>query len=377
MSSTIVHLPFYDNNPYQSALMENLESLGHTTIEGGGGGTFFGTALRTWKPDVMHFHWLHPYLIGEGTKGTLRRSLPLLAQLNVLRARGARLVWTAHNIQSHESHNPKLERALTRLFIKRCDAVIAHCEAAKAEVVKTFGVRPDKVWVIPCGAYLGLYPNKVSRNDARAEFGYAPDEMVFGFVGQIRPYKGVLDLVEAFEQLQQTTKQPVRLLIAGMPLTEELNNAIGERIGDNAAIRFDSGFVADERLQFYLGACDVVTFPYRDILTSGAVLLAMSYERACLAPRRGCIAEALGETGGFLYDPDAPNALLKAMQVAIEKRAELPLMGAANLARAKKCNWRYIAERTGEVYRYARSGKTQRALSRASSPSRARFDHLI
>ena len=362
MPSTVVHLPFYGNNPYQRALMENLEALGHTTIEGGGGGTFFGTALRTWKPDILHFHWLHPYLIGQGTRGTLKRSLTLLAQLNVLRARGTRIVWTAHNIQSHESQNPALERALTRMFIRRCDAVIAHCEAAKGEVVRAFGVAPAKVWVVPHGNYIGAYPAEVSRDRARAEFGYAPAEMVFGFVGQIRPYKGVLDLIEAFEKLQKTTGQPIRLLIAGQPLDGAAGETITARTGGNAAIRFDCGFVPDERLQFYLGACDVVTFPYRDILTSGAVLLAMSYERACLAPRRGCIAETLGETGGFLYDPEAPNALVEAMRLAIEKRAGLPQMGARNLERARRWNWRHIAQRTNEVYRYARSGKRQRAI---------------
>ena len=361
MSSTIVHLPFYNNNPYQSALMENLEALGYSTIEGGGGGTFFGTALRQWKPDVMHFHWLHPYLVGAGTKGTLKRSLSLLAQLNVLRARGTRIVWTAHNLKSHESANPRLERALTRLFIRRCDAVIAHCEAAKSEVVKAFGVRADKVWVVPHGNYIGAYPNAVSRETAREEFGFAPDELVFGFVGQIRPYKGVLELLEAFEQLQQTTEQPLRLLIAGQPLDEAAGETIRARIGDNAAIRFDAGFVPDERLQFYLGACDVVTFPYRDILTSGAVLLAMSYGRACLAPRRGCIGETLDAKGGFLYDPEASDALVETMKLAIEKRDDLADMGAHNLERAAKWSWQYVAQRTGEVYRYARSGPRQRA----------------
>lgn len=362
MSSTIVHLPFYDNNPYQSALMENLNALGYSTIEGGGGGTFFGTALRLWKPDVMHFHWLHPYLVGAGTLGTLKRSLSLLAQLNVLRARGTRIVWTAHNLKSHESANPRLERALTRLFIRRCDAVIAHCEAAKAEVVRAFGVRPDKVWVVPHGNYIGAYPAEISREAAREEFGFAPGELVFGFVGQIRPYKGVLELIEAFEQLQQTAAQPLRLLIAGAPLDEAAGATLTARIGDNAAIRFDSGFVPDARLQFYLGASDVVVFPYRDILTSGAVLLAMSYGRACLAPRRGCIAETLDERGGFLYDPETPDALVEAMRVAIEKRADLPQMGAHNLERASQWSWRYVAQRTGEVYRYARGGKRQRAV---------------
>ena len=362
MSLTIVHLPFYDNNPYQSALMRNLEALGHRTIEGGGGGTFFGTALRTWKPDVLHFHWLHPYLIGNSTKGTIQHSLALFGQLSILRARGTKIVWTAHNLKSHESANPQLERALTKMFIRRCDAVIAHCEAAKTEVVKAFDVAPDKVLVVPHGNYIGAYPSEVSREAARAELDYKPEELVFGFVGQVRAYKGVLDLIDGFEELQKRYKQPLRLLIAGALRDKENGEVIPERVASNAAIRFDSGFVPDERLQFYLNASDVVVFPYRDILTSGAVLLAMSYGRACLAPRRGCIGETLDCKGGFLYDPESDSALVEAMQQAIEKRSELPAMGAHNLERARKWSWEFVAQRTNEVYYYARSGRQQRAV---------------
>ena len=359
--STVVHLPFYDNNPYQSALMRHLDALGYATIEGGGGGTFFGTALRQWKPAVMHFHWLHPYLLGDGTQSTLRRSLQMIAQLRVLRARGTRIVWTAHNLKSHESPNPRLERALTWMFLGCCDAIIAHCDAARREIVEFFGVRADKVWVVPHGNYVGAYPDDVSRAQARAEFGLGADELCFGFVGQIRPYKGVLELIEAFETLQGQTEQPLRLLIAGAPLDEASGQTIAQRVAGNAAIRFDGGFVPDDRLQFYLRAADVVVFPYRDILTSGAVLLAMSYERACLAPRRGCIPETLGETGGFLYDPQAPDALIGAMQSALARRDELPLLGHNNGERAGKWSWQYVAQRTSEVYRYAQSGPRQRA----------------
>ncbi|WP_242482112.1 glycosyltransferase, partial [Trichormus variabilis] len=66
-----------------------------------------------------------------------------------------------------------------------------------------------------------------------------------------------------------------------------------QKIDNEPNIKFIPGFVPSEKLQIYLNACDVVVFPYRDILTSGAVMLAMSFGRACIAPRKGCIAEVL------------------------------------------------------------------------------------
>ena len=64
------------------------------------------------------------------------------------------------------------------------------------------------------------------------------------------------------------------------------------------------GFVPDDELQVYLRAADVVATPFLEILTSGSVLLAMSFERAVIAPRRGCVAETVGDDGGILYDAD-------------------------------------------------------------------------
>ena len=82
-------------------------------------------------------------------------------------------------------------------------------------------------------------------------------------------------------------------------------------------MRLDLGFVPDEELQVYLRAADVVACPFLEIFTSGSVLLAMSFERAVIAPRRGCVTETLDEAGGILYDADDPQGLEGALRVAM------------------------------------------------------------
>jgi len=60
-----------------------------------------------------------------------------------------------------------------------------------------------------------------------------------------------------------------------------------------------------------MNACDVVVFPYQEILTSGAVILAMSFGRACVAPRLGCIQDVLDDKGAFIYEPSNKAGLFK------------------------------------------------------------------
>ncbi|HOB32769.1 MAG TPA: glycosyltransferase family 1 protein, partial [Verrucomicrobiota bacterium] len=90
--------------------------------------------------------------------------------------------------------------------------------------------------------------------------------------------------------------------------------------------------------------------PYKDVLTSGAVLLAMSFGRACIAPRLGTITDYLDDRGAFLYDANDPAGLSKALQEALEKSEQTETMGKHNLQKAEECSWNRIAQATVRLY---------------------------
>ncbi len=98
-----------------------------------------------------------------------------------------------------------------------------------------------------------------------------------------------------------------------------------------------------------MNAADVVVLPYRDILTSGNALLAMSFGRPVIIPRLGCVMELLDDRGAFLYDSGDPGALEAAMRHALD--ADLAAMGAHNYRLATAYDWQGIAGQTDRVYR--------------------------
>ncbi|MEZ4597387.1 MAG: glycosyltransferase [Chloroflexota bacterium] len=49
------------------------------------------------------------------------------------------------------------------------------------------------------------------------------------------------------------------------------------------------GNVPDDRMQVFLRAADVMVLPYRDVLTSGSAILAMTFGLPVVAPRIGCL----------------------------------------------------------------------------------------
>jgi len=107
-------------------------------------------------------------------------------------------------------------------------------------------------------------------------------------------------------------------------------------------------FVPAKDVQLYMNAADVVVLPFKDILTSGSALLAMSFGKAVIAPRLGCIPESLDSRGVFLYDHNEEEGLLKAIQQAT--LANLAAMGKYNYGRAKHLGWNVIGQKTCALY---------------------------
>ena len=170
------------------------------------------------------------------------------------------------------------------------------------------------------------------------------------FVGYLRPYKGLNDLIRAFRQL---AAPDCRLVIAGSPFDDKAVDQLRAESAGDPRIDLRPGFVPDEDIQLYMNAGDAVVFPYQAILTSGAVVLAMSFGRTCVAPRLGCIPDVLNEHGAVLYDRSDPNGLREALNTVIRRREQLPEMGAYNYARAAEWGWDRIARETAEAYAVA------------------------
>ncbi|HHP7244604.1 MAG TPA: glycosyltransferase family 4 protein [Elainellaceae cyanobacterium] len=341
----LVFRPWWDENPYQSLLADSLNPLGIR----------IDSAAR-WaeidflhRPDVVHLHWLHPIFIAPSFRKSLTNVAKFFIGLIVLRILGTKIVWTAHNLKNHDNHSPLMDRICTGLVVHLAHGVIAHGETARQTIIRTFHPwNPNKIFVVPHGNYVECYDNTISSTQARHQLGLSESDVVFLFLGAIRPYKGVLELITAFKQLNCPT---ATLVIAGKPFDQDTSEQIEQAIADQPTIKFIPGFVPDEHIQVYMNACDVTVFPYRNILTSGSVLLAMSFGRACIAPRQGCITETLDESGALLYDPDENSGLLNAMKQAVQRRSELSQMGSYNRQQAEAWSWNRIAQMTFDVYR--------------------------
>ena len=355
-SRRAILLPSYPWNPYQRLLAAALAESGiEATVvsEYPRRAPILGAWQFHGRPDVVHLHWIHDFLGGSKGSPSRRNVLWFDWQLRLLKLRGVRIVWTVHNLVGHEAgrqERDERDAAAHRSIIERADAIILHCRYARDTLIELYQPSPaacERMHVLPHGSYVKQYAVDADAASAREALGLASTGTVFAFVGSIRGYKGVLELLDAFAGLAGLGPD-ARLLICGKPLPRSLGRDLEQRAATDPRIRLRLERLPEEDLSQVLRAADAVVLPFRDILTSGSAILALSHGRPVIAPAMGCLPETLPSDAVILYDADAPDALAGALQAAAG--ADLAGMGERARRYADSLDWGPIAAETARLY---------------------------
>jgi beta-1,4-mannosyltransferase len=324
-------------NPYQVLMKRGLESGGYDVKYGSK--VRFIDIIHTYftkKPDWIHFDW--PYIfysvnLPSPFKWLLYYWFKL--QLSFIsRFTDCKFSQTLHNIHRHEVYHPKIDHKAQQLLFKHCKFIRVFHEGTIDKVKQKWpNAALDKFKVQPEGSYVGYYPNSIDRDTARKELGYTPEDFVILYLGSIRPYKGVDELLEAF---LETRKPHWKLIIAGYPYDKEYTEMIKERSSVLDDVTMYIGHQPEEKLQYYFNASNVVASPFREIENSGSVILAMGFKRAILAPRKGVLIKRLVEQYELLYEDNIKEALTSLHQM---DRQVLNDIGQRNYEELEKHTW--------------------------------------
>lgn len=350
----IIHIPAF-RDPYQRSLLLNLEKFDLEIKYGrfyepisGINLSLFYNYIRYFRVDLIHLHWQHPFLIGNSRSMTILKSLLFIAQMLILKLLGVRFVWTIHNLKNHDNKHKDLELFFSKFIAEHVEAIIAHCQAAREAVHQVFKADRNKIVVIPHGNFIDIYKNTFSREKARNFLNLSSTDFIFFYMGLIRSYKGLVELVRSFRKLDVRN---TKLIVAGSAQEENLLNILTNMTEGDKNILLRTDGIPEDEVQIYMNAADIIVLPYKDILTSGVAHLGMSFGKAIIAPSMGCMPELLGDSGGFLYNPYEQNGLLKAMRLALNSESKLVELGKNNLDAAKGHGWSNIAISTYEVYK--------------------------
>ena len=349
----ILMMPDYrQDNPYQSLLVKALRSqlnhpFNYISFVADYRRVFpLFRAVKDNSATVLHLHWLTPYLKGETWLTRLLYSLKLIFDLWLIRLTGIKIIWTIHNYLSHNAQFPKLELWLRKRLTQIANKIIVHNYSTN-EYLQQVGQINSKLTVIPHGNYRDIYPTAIPQKEAREKLNLPLHGYLYLNLGMIRPYKGIENLLQVWQD-NSTLFQSHTLLIAGKPINESYQTKLISLTNKTNQVILQPHFIPSEQIHLYFSAADVVVLPFTNILTSGSLILAMSYNKPIIAPRQGGITETLNHADSLLYDYSDRQGLTKALKASTEKDLK-ELSNQVRIA-CDRLNWDKIAQQTALLY---------------------------
>ena len=285
----IFHYPCSAWNPYNRILKDGIENQGLDVvlIEGRKVSTSRGEKPPGLKErlkqlftqaGILHFHWIGSMTVGKGAGGTLVKTFFFILMLLILRLRRIKLVITLHNLLPHDKGHERVQKMSRKTVLKFFDAVVLHSADALEQADGIFGIRKKSV-VIPHPNYIGYYPDKVTREEARRYFGLDMNRNVILFFGLLRPYKQIDTLLSMLAE--PSLKEDLVLIVAGM---NKLGKDLLKDIPEKNIILHDR-FIPDEDVQYYFRCADCLVLPTSSpsALTSGAAALSITFHSPIVA----------------------------------------------------------------------------------------------
>jgi beta-1,4-mannosyltransferase len=189
-------------NPYGASLAKGFSKLGVEVVPGKRDDPWDESWLERnrGRLQVLHQHWPHyNYDVGK-LEASVLRCANYISYLTKARSLGYKVVWTVHNAYPHESTNHALDRLARLALTNLATAVIVHCKTG-ADFVTQQLHRKEGLFRIPHGNFINVYPNTLSQSEARKRLRLADGKLVYLYFGNVRAYKGVDRLIDAFTKM--------------------------------------------------------------------------------------------------------------------------------------------------------------------------------
>ena len=257
--------------------------------------------VRTMRPDVVHVQWIVVPPLDVLAMALLRRWRPL--------------VLTVHDTVPFNGQKMSLMQRLghdwpTRLAHK----LVVHTRSGRQALIER-GVPAAKIAVIPHGPLRLAVPAPMPSPERDPRW-------TFVLFGEIKPYKGLDVLIDAFAALPGALRERARVIVAGRPRMDvapllERITALG--LAPHFELRLQRQ--SDEEMAALFAQADCFVFPYRQIDASGVYFLVKSFGAWLIASRVGIFADDIRSgVDGELVPSEDGAALAQALRDAIERR---------------------------------------------------------
>jgi len=306
----------------------------------------------TWTFKMCEYDVLH---IQYWTRVTLPYLICMAASA---KRQKVKLVITMHNVQPHE--RLKFLSGLEKLILRWADAIVTHVPAPNLA-----NTAPGKHWIIPHGVSIEK-PLAESKSDTEPDQIRRTRNYVL-FFGNIRPYKGVEDLLVAWREIcaefpdstlviagrtwktSGTISRLINLIRTGSPSEVDFHGLCKE-IPDDSLQVIDR-YLTDEELDNLCRECRIVVFPYRFFdAQSGAACKACGLGKRLLVSRVGGLPDLVYDDK-YCFDPGDTKAISEKLRHLLQESAnEIRVAESEQMKHVEQFSWPNIAKSHWEMY---------------------------
>jgi glycosyltransferase involved in cell wall biosynthesis len=301
----------------------------------------FHAALHTQSAEIVAAHF----------------ALYALPLLDLLRSR--RFVFHFHGPWGQESRAEQqgplgvtAKRVVESLVYRRADRFIALSCAFADLLGREYGIRHDRIFVVPGGVDARRYAVRESRREARDRFDLPQDRPLVLSVRRLIRRVGLEGLIDAVAEVRRRVPEALLLIAGRGPLERQLRLRIAS-LGLEDHVRL-LGFVADEALPLLYRACDVSIVP--SVALEGFGLTAIESLAAgtpVLVTPIGGLPEVVGALDSSLVLPDTGTlTLADALARALSSPGGLPAAERCARYARERFDWPVIARRVLTVYEH-------------------------
>lgn len=232
-----------------------------------------------------------------------------------------------------------------RRLLKNAAGVIAVSAHTKADLVETFGLPEEKIFVVPPGVDGEKFSAPTEKDRAHVRAHYGLQRPYFLSLAAIEPRKNVEGIIEAFE----TSRADADLVIAG-PAGWLCRGAFdrAERSPRRERIRF-IGPVAETDKPALLAEAVALVYPSFYEGFGLPPLEALAAGTPVISSHASSLGQVVGDAG-IMVDPYNTAELADAMSAILEDDRLRDLLGIRGRERASHFSWDKSAEKLEKIF---------------------------
>jgi glycosyltransferase involved in cell wall biosynthesis len=241
-------------------------------------------------------------------------------------------------------------RATMWAAARRSDRILTVSEASKRDILHFFNVPPEKIVVVynAIDEHFRITPPEEAV--ARVRERYQLDHKFVLYVGNIKPHKNLVRLIDAFDELRKGGFDELKLLIIGDEISRlpALRRAV-HRHKLHKHVRF-LGYLSDDTLAVLYRLASAFVFPSLYEGFGLPPLEAMASGTPVVTSNVSSLPEVTGDAA-VLVDPYDVDSIVDGLRRVLDDPVLAAEMGRRGQERAKEFSWARSVEKTRQVYR--------------------------